>query len=94
MPVPGEKPVSDFPNLKRLRIASEEDLVAWLATSTSGPDSVMLVTWSNPASPHYVSRQQVRDALAAHDWVAGPRYTLNASQLGHVIHRRTRAATR
>lgn len=73
------------PNLKRLKIGSEQDLRGWLAKAPHPEDRVMLVTHCKSAHPNYVSREQVEDALSAHGWVAGPRYTLNATLLGHVI---------
>ena len=74
-----------IPNLKRVKISSEQELRIWLAKHPHQEECVMLVTYSNASRPKYVSREQVRDALTAHGWVAGPRYTLNAILMGHVI---------
>lgn len=71
----------DIPNLKRINISSEQALNVWLS-KPSDQDSVMLVTNTKTSD---VSRRQIRDALAAHGWSAGPRFTLNAHLLGHVI---------
>ena len=84
----------EIPNLKRVKVSSETELTTWLAKNSELSESVMLVTQCRPASPKFVSRAQVHDALAAHDWVAGPRFTLNATLVGHVISRPSRAAAR
>lgn len=73
------------PNLKRISISSEQELDIWLASHSDQSQSVMLVTHTKPSHRNYVSGEQVREALAAHGWIAGPRYTLNADLLGHVI---------
>ncbi len=81
----------NIPKLKRIRISSEEDLRIWLAGHSGQEGSVMLVTSTKAASRPHVSRAQVGDALAAHGWIGGPRYTLNATLVGHVITRPARA---
>ncbi len=84
----------DIPNLKRVRVSSETELTTWLSKNSDQSESVMLVTQCRPSSSKYVSREQVHDALVAHDWVAGPRFTLNATLIGHVISRPASAAPR
>ena len=76
-----------IPDLKRVRISSEEQLDAWLARHPHREGGVMLVTHADAAHRKHVSREQVGRALAAHGWTAGPRYTLNAGLLGHKIAR-------
>lgn len=73
------------PTLKRIKVSSEEALTSWLSQHRGAEDCVMLVTYSDASSAKHVSRERVADALAAHGWVPGARYTLNGSLLGHVI---------
>lgn len=84
----------DIPKLKRITVTSDADLRAWLARHRTSGESVMLVTRARRGSPNHVSRAEVGAALAAQGWVAGPRYTLNGSLIGHVIHPRSAASSR
>ena len=77
-----------IPALKRIKVTSRTDLTTWLARHDDQAESVMLVTQTDPASPKHVSRETVAEALAAHGWVAGPRFTLNDTLIGHVVSRR------
>lgn len=78
----------NIPNLKRVKISSEQELRIWLAKNPNQDKSVMLVTHNKTSHVKHVSREQVRDALTAHSWVEGARYTLNATLIGHVIGKR------
>jgi hypothetical protein len=77
-----------IPNLKRVTISSEMELRVWLANSPIHAQSIMLVTHNTSAPDKHVSAEQIMDAIAAHGWASGARYTLNAHLVGHVIHRR------
>lgn len=74
-----------IPNLKRLKISSEQELRFWLSKQAGQVQSVMVVTYSEASHDRYVSRAQVAEALDAHGWVSGFSYTLNGNLLGHVI---------
>jgi hypothetical protein len=76
-----------IPSLKRIKVASEQALNDWLAAQPEGPQSVMLVTFNKAAPARSVSRDQVARAVQDHGWVAGRRYTLNKTLVGHVISR-------
>ncbi len=74
-----------IPNLKRIKVSSEQELRNWLAKQSDQEQNLMLVTYNEASRDKYVSREQVRDALIEHGWAAGTRYTLNGNLLGHVI---------
>lgn len=84
----------EIPKLKRVTVSSERELNAWLAGQSAATGAHMLVTHCNPSSPKHVSRAQVRDALCAHGWCAGRRFTLTKSLVGHVIRPQPRPAAR
>lgn len=75
----------NIPSLKRVKISSEQDLNNWLTKHSSQEQSVMLVTHNKSSLEKHISREQVQDAIIKHGWVDGPRYTLNAHLVGHVI---------
>lgn len=62
-------------------MSSEQELRAWLSNQPDKEQRVMLVTYNETSGDKYVSREQVRDALIEHGWVAGPRHTLNGTSL-------------
>jgi len=74
-----------IPNLKRIKVHSIPELTAWLAKQPSDAQSVMLVTYTDATHDKYVSREQLHDAIIAHGWAAGFRYTLNGNLVGQVI---------
>jgi hypothetical protein len=74
-----------IPNLKRIKVHSIPELTAWLAKQPRDAQSVMLVTYTDTSHDKYVSHEQLRDAITAHGWATGFRYTLNGNFLGHVI---------
>lgn len=75
----------NIPNLKRIKISSVLELTTWLAKNPDQEEDVMLVTHTKASGPNHVSHEQVREALDAHGWRAGFRYTLNATLIGHLI---------
>ncbi len=78
----------NIPNLKRVKISSEQELRVWLNKHPNQEQSVMLVTHNKKFLEKHVSREQVQGALIEHGWADGPRYTLNAHLIGHVISKR------
>lgn len=65
----------NLPTLERLEITSDTALWAWLAKHHACGQSQLLVTWKAAHRDKYVSRDQVLDALVAHGWVDGRRWT-------------------
>lgn len=74
-----------IPNLKRVKVASEQELENWLVQHPDQDDEIMVVTHNKTSADKHVSREQVAEALAAHGWISGTRYTLNGTLIGHVI---------
>ena len=72
-----------IPNLKRVKIASEQELSSWLGKNPDHAGDVMVVTQSS--GEKHVSVEQVLAAIAEHGWTAGRRYTLNGNLIGQVI---------
>lgn len=77
----------NMPSLKRIRVTSEQQLRSRLARLSPDDASVMLVTCTRSTPDKYLSPDCIRSAVIAHGWSNGRRYTLNANQIGHVIHR-------
>jgi uncharacterized protein YdeI (YjbR/CyaY-like superfamily) len=63
-----------LPDLPHLEIAKPDHLWDWLAANPAA-GSHLLVTWKAADRGRYVSRDQVLDALIAHGWIDGRRYT-------------------
>jgi hypothetical protein len=76
-----------IPNLKRVKVSSEQELKSWLSKKSNQKQSVMLVTCNKKSKDKHISHEQVDDALTAYGWIATRRYTLNGNLLGHVIHK-------
>ena len=75
------------PKLKRIKVSSERELNDRLAGHSAPGQRVMLVTCNKKSPGKYLSRAQVRDALAEHGWREGPSYTLDGHLVGRVISR-------
>ncbi|MEM7471703.1 MAG: hypothetical protein AAF340_10160 [Pseudomonadota bacterium] len=73
--------------LKRIKLASANELSNWLAKAPASLSNAMLVTPVSPSKGNDTSRDQVQSLLSAHGWVSDQRYTLGAGGLGHVIRR-------
>lgn len=76
-----------IPNLKRIRVKSEQELESWLARHPSHKEDVMVVTHANTSHDKFVSHEGIGQVLATHNWKAGRRYTIGNDLLGHVITR-------
>lgn len=74
-----------IPNLKRVKVSSEQELRAWLNKQPDEDQSVMLVTYTKTSRDKHVSHEQVHEALVEHGWASGRKYTLNSHLLGHLI---------
>ena len=76
-----------IPNLKRVKITSEQELKVWLTKQPDQEQSVMLVSYTKTSRDKHVSCEQVHEALSLYGWTSGRRYTLNRHLIGHVISR-------
>lgn len=76
---------TDPPDLPRLEIATQDDLWAWLAANRDAPKGVLLITWKAAHPQRYVARNAVLDALAAHGWIDGRRWALDADRTMQLI---------
>jgi len=76
-----------IPNLKRIKIGSEQDLLSWFGRNPDHSDDVMIVTHAQSSTEKYVSVERVHDAITAYGWAPGRRYTLNGNLIGQVISR-------
>ena len=73
-----------IPKLKRVRVASEQELSNWLAKNCDQNQDVMFVTCNKKSPSKYLSREQVSNVIADHGWVPGTSYTLKGNLVGHV----------
>ncbi len=73
------------PNLKRIKVSSEQELVNWLAQNSGGQQDVMIVTCDKKSPKKHISSAQVRAALGDTGWVVGRTQILVGNLLGHVI---------
>ena len=62
---------------ERVQIESSDDLWRWLADHHARTDGVLLVTFKKTRPDRHVSRDEVLDALVAHGWIDGRRFTLD-----------------
>ena len=76
-----------IPNLKRIKIASEQELRNWLARNADHSGEVMLTLFPKSSAEKYISREAINAALQEHGWKSGRRYTLNGGLVGHVVER-------
>ncbi len=63
-----------LPDLPQVEMTSEAELWAWMAQNHDA-GSHLLVTWKAAARDKYLNRDQVLDALVAHGWIDGRRWT-------------------
>ena len=64
-----------LPDLPQLEITTADALWSWLAAHHARDTSQLLVTWKAATPEKYVSRDAVLDALVAHGWIDGRRWT-------------------
>jgi len=69
----------------KVEIASVDALWKWLSKHHKQTDSVWLVTWKAAHRDHYVSRDDVLDALIAHGWIDGRRMKLDGDRTMQLI---------
>ena len=75
----------EIPKLKRVRVASAQELGMWLEKSSDVDSQVMIVTCDKSSPTKYMSGESVRSILAEHGWKSERSYTLSGSLLGHVV---------
>jgi len=74
----------NIPNLKRVKVSSEQELHNWLAKHTAYAQDVMIVTCNKKSRDKHLSSSQVQDVLNGNGWTAGRSYTLDGNLVGHV----------
>ncbi|MEM9574276.1 MAG: hypothetical protein AAF870_03490 [Pseudomonadota bacterium] len=75
----------NIPDLKRVKISSDQELSTWLHRNSAQQNAVMLVTYTKANPEKHVSHEQVQRALDDYGWTSKMRYTLNKSLVGHAI---------
>lgn len=76
---------ANMENIDRLEITTAAELWAWLGRHHARQDGVLLVTWKAAHRDRYVDRDSVLDALVAHGWIDGRRYTLDDDRTMQLI---------
>ena len=74
-----------IPNLKRVKILSEDELRVWLGKNSDIQQSVMLVMFNKASGAKHIGTDVVNAALDDLGWVSGRIYTLHGNMIGHVI---------
>ncbi|MGH1368450.1 MAG: hypothetical protein ACRBCL_07510 [Maritimibacter sp.] len=74
-----------IPKLKRVKVASEQELRTWLNKNSGQAQDVMIVTCNKKSHQKYIARDQLYDAVVLSGWTAGRRYTLDGNLVGQVI---------
>jgi len=75
-----------------VEITSPAALWEWLSTHHAQAESVRLVTWKAAHPEKYVSRDEVLDALVAHGWIDGRRFTVDENRTAQLISPRKQQA--
>ncbi|MEM6904761.1 MAG: YdeI/OmpD-associated family protein [Pseudomonadota bacterium] len=71
--------------MQDLEISSAAQLWDWLAAHHGQAESVRLITWKAATPGKYVSREEVLDALIAHGWIDGRRFTVDEGRTAQLI---------
>ena len=74
----------NIPNLKRIKVSSESDLVSWLNKNANAADQVMIVTCGKASPKKHIKGARVRELLEDNGWLAGQSFTLVGNLQGHV----------
>ena len=75
-----------------IEVTSRDQLWEWLSTHFAQRDSVRLITWKAAHPQKYVSRDEVLDALIAHGWIDGRRFTIDEDRTAQLISPRKQQA--
>jgi citrate lyase synthetase len=76
--------VVHIPQLKRIKVSSEEELHNWLRKNSDLAEEVMLVTCGQKSRNKHISSAVVRRVLSENGWSAGKSYTLVGNLEGHI----------
>ena len=74
-----------IPNLKRIKVSSEQELRTWLSKNSERQQEVMIVNCNKKSRDKHISSDQVRDAVGESGWNAGRSFTLDGNLVGHVV---------
>ena len=74
----------NIPNMKRIKISTESDLVSWLSKNASTAEQVMFVTCGKASPNKHIKGARVRELLEDNGWLAGQSFTLIGNLQGHV----------
>lgn len=74
----------NIPNLKRIKVSSEQELRNWLTKNTELKQDVMIVACNAKSRDKHITSIQVRDVLSENGWASGLSYTLAGDLVGHV----------
>ncbi len=75
-----------------VEVVSSDQLWDWLNTHFAQRESVRLITWKAAHPQKYVSRDEVLDALIAHGWIDGRRFTVDKDRTAQLISPRKQQA--
>ncbi|WP_050605541.1 YdeI family protein [Ruegeria sp. 6PALISEP08] len=75
-----------------IEVTSRDQLWEWLSTHFAQRNSVRLITWKAAHPQKYVSRDEVLDALIAHGWIDGRRFTIDEDRTAQLISPRKQQA--
>lgn len=73
------------PNVKRIKVSTEQELRNFLAKESGPCQEVMIVTCNAGSRDKHIGSEQVRSAAREHGWTPGRSYTLDGNLVGHVI---------
>lgn len=71
--------------MENVEIQNTQELWNWLSANHAQTESVRLVTWKAAHPDRYVGRDDVLDALIAHGWIDGRRFTVDDNRTAQLI---------
>lgn len=74
-----------IPNLKWIKVSSEQELRTWLSKNSKRQQEVTIVTSNKKSRNKHISSDQIRGAVGESGWQAGRSYTLDGNLVGHVV---------
>lgn len=73
------------PNLKRIKVSTEQALRTFLAKESGPWQEVMIVTCNAGSRDKHIASEEVRSAAREYGWTSGRSYTLEGNLVGHII---------
>lgn len=73
-----------IPKLKRVKVATEQELHTWLRKNADIGQDVMIVTCNKTSRDKHISSDAVRRAFHEFGWTPGRSYTLEGNLDGHI----------